>query len=132
MSELISNDKVKGCHFHATKHFIDDLGTLNDGCVFNDLYKGTYPPELQLKIEHSGTHVTFLNLDVTAKDGVFIYKLFDKRDAFPFFIVCMPYVDSNIPKTIFYSALAGEFLRIARSSLYTKTFMKKLWKCLIE
>ena len=132
LSEFISNDKVKASHSHATKRFIDDLDTLNDGCVFNDVYKDIYPPELQLKVEHSGTHATFLNLDIMVKDGVFIYKLFDKRDAFPFFIVCMTYVDRNIPKTIFYSALAGEFLRIARSSLYTKTFMKKLWKCLIE
>ena len=31
MLELISNDKVKSHHFHATKHFIDDLGTLSDG-----------------------------------------------------------------------------------------------------
>ena len=37
ISELISNDKVKVRHFHATKHFIDDLGTLNDGGVFNDV-----------------------------------------------------------------------------------------------
>ena len=31
MLELISNDKVKSRHFHATKRFIDDLGTLSDG-----------------------------------------------------------------------------------------------------
>ena len=30
-SELVSNSKVKACHFHATKRFIDDVGTLNDG-----------------------------------------------------------------------------------------------------
>ena len=28
LSELISSDKVKAHHFHATKRFIDDLGTL--------------------------------------------------------------------------------------------------------
>ena len=44
MSELISNDKVKAHYFHATKRFIDDLGTLNDGGVFNDVYKDIYPP----------------------------------------------------------------------------------------
>ena len=44
MSELISNDQVKSRHFHATKRFIDDLGTLNDGSVFNDVYKNIYPP----------------------------------------------------------------------------------------
>ena len=59
MSELISNDKVKAQHFHATKRFIDDLGTLNGGGVFNDVYKDIYPSELQLKVEHYGIHVTF-------------------------------------------------------------------------
>ena len=34
MSEHTSNDKVKVRHFHATKRFIDDLGTLNDGGKF--------------------------------------------------------------------------------------------------
>ena len=68
MSDLISNDKVKVRHFHETKRFVDDLGTLNDGGAFNDIYKDIdiYPTELQLKVEHSGTHVTFLNfLDIT-------------------------------------------------------------------
>ena len=130
MSELISNDKVKARHFHATKRFIDDLGTLNGDRVFNDVYKDIYPPELQLKVEHSGTLATFINLDITVKDGVFIYKLFDKRDTFPFFTVHMPYIDSNIPKVIFYSALVGEFLRIARSSLLYKDFNEKAMELL--
>ena len=125
MSELISNDEVKECHFHATKRFIDDLGTLNVGSIFNDVYKDIYPPDVQLNVEYSATHATFLNLDVTTKDEVFVYKLFDKLDAFPFFIVCMPYIDSNIPKSIFYSALIGEFLRIARSSLQHKDVNEK-------
>ena len=83
MLELISNDKVKSRHFHATKCFIDDLGTLNDGDLqlqgfIKNVYRDIYPPELQLKVEHSCTHATFLNLDVMVKYGVFIYKLFDK------------------------------------------------------
>ena len=49
ISELISNDKVKACHFHATKRFIDDLDTLNDGGVLN-VCKDIYPPEIQLKV----------------------------------------------------------------------------------
>ena len=49
------------------------------------------------------------------------YKLFDKLDAFSFFIIRMLYTYSNIPKSIIYSALVGEFLRIV-----------SLWNCLIE
>ena len=71
---------------NATKRFIDDLGTLNGGGAFSHVYKGIYPSELQLKVEHSGTHATFLNLNVTVKDGEFVYKLFGKRDAFPFLL----------------------------------------------
>ena len=41
-----SNDKLRVHHFYATKRFIDDLGTLIDGGVFNDFYKGIYPSEL--------------------------------------------------------------------------------------
>ena len=83
-----------------------------------------------MRVEHSGTHATFLNLDITVKDGMFIYKLFDKRDAFPFFIVPIPYIDSNIPKLIFYSALLGEFLKIACSSFLYKGFCVKAMELL--
>ena len=78
ISELISNDKVKAHHFHAAKRFID-------------VYKYIYSRELELKIEHSGTHATFLNLDNTVKDGVFIYKLLISVMLFPFFLlfVCL-------------------------------------------
>ena len=51
---------------------------------------------------------------------------FDKRDAFPFLIVCMPYINSNIPKSIFYSNFVGEFLTIACSSLLCKDFKKAM------
>ena len=125
MTDLIEEDKVKARHFHSTKRFIDDLCAVNDGDLFGKVYKNIYPEELELKLEHSGSHATFLNLDITIKDGIFIYKLFDKRDAFPFSIVRMPHMDSNIPESIFYSALIGEFLRIARSTLLLEDFRNK-------
>ena len=70
-------------------------------------------------------HATFLNLDVKIEDRRFIYKLYDKRDDFPFFIVRMPHMSSNIPQSIFYSALVGEFLRIGRSTLRFQDFLPK-------
>ena len=83
-----------------------------------------------MKVEHSGTHATFLNLDITVRDGVFFYKLFDKRDDFPVFIVRMSYIDSNTPISIFQSAFVGEFLRIARSLLLYKDFHEKAMELL--
>ena len=43
----------------------------------------------------------------------------------------MPQITSNIPQSIFYSALVGEFLRIARSTLRLNDFTPKA-KNLIE
>ena len=37
----------------------------------------------------------------------------------------MPYLCSNIPRNIFYSALVGEFLRIARCTLKLEDFLAK-------
>ena len=106
MPELISNDKIKACRFHASKHFIDDLDTLNGGAVFNGIYKDIYPTVLQLKVDDSGTHATFLNSDINAKDEVFNYKLFDKGDAFFFLsFACLTLIAASPSK--FHSALVG-------------------------
>ena len=125
MSKIIASDKVKAHHFHSTNRFIDDLCTLNDGGEFGRSYRDIYPDELDLKLEHSGSYASFLNLDINIRNGLFVYKLFDKRDSFPFSIVRMPYMSSNIPDNIFYSAMVGEFLRIARSTLLLQDFLPK-------
>ena len=125
ISKLIQTDRVKARHFHATKRFIDDLDAINDGGEFGRVYGDIYPPELELKLEASGNHVSFLNLDIKIENGIFRYKLYEKRDDFPFSIVRMPYRDSNIPENIFYSALVGEFLRIGRSTLLLEDFIPK-------
>ena len=92
---------------------------------FGTLFKDIYPNELELKVEHEGDSASFLNLDIRVEENQFVYKLYDKRDAFPFSIVRMPYLSSNIPKKIFCSALIGEFLRIARATLYLLDFELK-------
>ena len=125
ISDLITSDKVKARKFHSTKRFIDDLCALNDGGEFGRVYKDIYPAELELKEEHSGVHADVLSLDITIKDDIFVYKLFDKRDAFPFSIVRMPFTSSNIPESVFYSAMVGEFLRIAHSTLLYEDFLPK-------
>ena len=39
-----------------------------------------YPKELELKVKHPGDHAMFLSLEITKKEGTFIYMLFDKRN----------------------------------------------------
>ena len=54
-----------------------------------------YPKEIELKVDHQGDHATSLNLDITIKYLTFIYKLFNKRDSFPFLTVITRYIESN-------------------------------------
>ena len=56
---------------------------------------------------------------------MFIYKIFDKRDDFPFTIVRMPDLSGNIPSHIFYGSIMSEFLRIARCTLLFSDFIPK-------
>ena len=81
------------------------------------------PPELELKCEHEGTHATFYDLEINISDDIFVYKLFDKRDDFPFFIVRMPDLSGNIPSHVFYGSIMSEFLRIARCTLRYADFL---------
>ena len=114
------------CKFHGMYRFIDDLCAINDGNQFDTSNKDIYPPELELKREHHGEHATFLDLDISIKDGQFSYKLYDKRDAFPFSIVRMPHLSSNIPEFVFYGTFKFEVLRIAKNTLQYEDFKPRV------
>ena len=122
MKKLISSGSPRAYKYSGTSRFIDDLCAINDGNDFMASKQEIYPKELELKIEHHGEHATFLDLDITIKENIFVYKLFDKRDQFPFFIVRMPHLSSNIPASVFYGAVFSEFLRIARCTLLLSDF----------
>ena len=123
ITRLMKSGKGRAIKFRHSTRFIDDECNLNDSGEFGKSYREISPSNLDLKCEHEGTHATFLDLDITIQDGYFIYKLFDKRDNFPFFIVRMPDLSGNIPSFVFYGSVMSEFLRIARSTLRYVDFL---------
>ena len=125
MSNLGSQNCLRGYKYHGVMRFIDDLCAINDEGDFGKSFLEIYPPALELKVEHEGNHATFLDLDITIVDNRFIYKLYDKRDNFNFFIVRMPQMSSNIPSSVFYGSALSEFLRIARCTLLFEDFSPK-------
>lgn len=123
ITSLISSDKRRAMKFRYATRFIDDECNLNDGGEFGRSFQQIYPKELELKCEHQGTHATFLDLEIDISDGIYVYKLFDKRNDFPFFIVRMPDLSGNIPSHVFYGSVMSEFLRISRSTLRYSDFL---------
>ena len=124
MLELKSKNISEARKFNNVFRFIDDLGTINDSNLFEKHHKSIYPPEMELKKENDGyKEASLLDLDVKINSNKFQLKLFDKRDAFPFSIVRMPYLSNNMPSTIFYSTLCSELLRIATCTTEKASFI---------
>ena len=71
-----------------------------------------YPTDLELKVEHNGSHATFIDEDISINKGKLIYKMLDKKETFNFHIVRMPSITSNIPSIIFYSFTMSEFVKM--------------------
>ena len=122
---LMRTDKRRARKFLNAFRFIDDECNLNDHGEFARSFKEIYPEELHLKCEHQGTKATFLDLHVQIIDRIYVYKLFDKRDDFPFSIVRMPDLSGNLPAFIFYGSIMSEFLRIARCTRLVEDFIPR-------
>ena len=125
MLDKIKNNTKDAIKYNDCYRFIDDLLAINDHGLFDVEHVNIYPEQLLLQREHHGITATFLDLEINIKNGKFIYKMFDKRDNFPFKIIRLPFVSSNIPKKIFYSTILAEFLRIARNTLQNEDLIHK-------
>ena len=108
---------------HVGFAILSDLFAINDHGEFERSFREIYPPELELKKEHSGDVVSFLDLSIRKEDRKFSFGLYDKRDGFPFAIVRMPFSKSNIPSQMFYSCIGAEILRIGRTSSVITNFI---------
>ena len=123
MNELKKNDLIKARILCNTFRFINDLNSANDGGEFGSNYSNIYPEELTLSKENTDKHeASFLDLAIKKTAGKFHFKLFYKRDSFPFLTVRIPDKASNVPSSKVYSAISAESLRIARASNNPESF----------
>ena len=117
MEKLKKSDLARARNLRHVFRFIDDLISLNDNDEFLRSFKEIYPSQMVLKLENQiNTESSYLDLDLKIEDRIFNSRLYDKRDAFHFSVVRMPYKCSNMPYKMFYSTISAEVLRICRAT----------------
>ena len=83
--------------FSSTFRFLERFCAINDYVEFDRNFKNKYHQKLQVKKENTSTSVaSFSETSLKIEKKKIKTRLYDKRDAFPPSIVCMPHLDSNI------------------------------------
>ena len=117
----------RGYKYHKTGTFIDDLSGIKDSNRFFKSFLTYTSGNLNWKWSLNLCRFSWLSFpDITIKDGIFMYKLFNRGNVFPIFIVRMPHHSNNLPRSTFYSLLYSELWQSARCALIFSDFAPKV------
>ena len=73
-----------------------------------------YPAELQKnKANASNTEAAFLDLNLSIHNYIVSTKIYDKRDAFNFDIVNVPFLDGDVPRRTSYGVYISQLISFA-------------------
>ena len=63
-----------------------------------------------------------LDMNVEIEDGMIRTKVYCKADAFPFRVVTMPFLESNLDRGVCYRVFYGQLVRFQRLCTYKEDF----------
>ena len=108
--------------FNDTSRYLDDIFNI-DNPYFDTMVSSIYPKELQLnKANTSDTSASFLDLDLSIKNGIISSKIYDKRDDFDFKIVNYPNLGGDVPRATSYGVYISQLIRYARACSSVEDF----------
>ena len=100
--------------FIGLNRYRDDCSALNID-NFRDIAREIYPQSLELSQENDDlTQATVLDMHVEIKEGFFKTKVYNKTDSFPFEVISLPFLESNISERICYKVFYSQVLRYQR------------------
>ena len=92
--------------------YIDDITAINDGELFENIYKSIYPNTLTLKkMNNVNNKADVLDICVHVVNNHFVCKLYDKRVNFSFKCNIFPRMTSNIANSCKYNIFNSQLLR---------------------
>ena len=116
LGKLVKEGKRKLARmFNLSYRYIDDLISFNNK-RFKEFISDIYPKEFTISETTESTSIaSYLDLlFLRDKSNNITTKLYDKRDAFGFYIVNFPFMSSNIPSAPSYGVYTSELIRYAR------------------
>ena len=121
------DNKVKGFVADADRlrlfrRYRDDCTSLNlDN--FLDIASEIYPSSLTLTQENDQSDsANVLDMVAEIKDGRVLTKVYCKTDHFPFDVISLPFLDSNLDSGICYRVFYGQVIRFQRLSSLKEDF----------
>ena len=94
---------------------------------FQEIAKDIYPDSLELSQENDDfSKASVLDMDVSVVDGYFRTKVYNKTDSFPFEVVSMPFLNSNIDRQVCYKVFYSQVLRYERLCSFQLDFESRV------
>ena len=104
------------------RRYRDDCTSLNVQ-NFLEIAGRIYPPSLSLTQENEDSmRADVLDMKVAIRDGCIRTSVYCKADAFPFRVVTMPFLESNLDKGVCYRVFYGQVVRFQRLCTYREDF----------
>ena len=113
--------------FKGLNRYRDDCTALNLD-DFRTLAQDIYPPSLELSQENDDPNqAAVLDMFVSVRGGYFRTKVYNKTDNFPFSVVTMPFLESNISSKVCYKVFFSQVLRYQRLCTFRKDFEDRVY-----
>ena len=104
------------------RRYRDDCTSLNI-TNFLEIASDIYPPSLTLTQENDlPTKVNVLDMVAEIQEGKIISKVYCKTDFFPFSVISLPFLQSNLDNKICYNVFYGQVVRFQRLSSLRSDF----------
>ena len=96
---------------------------LFDADDFLNISASIYPPSLSLTQENRDRSMAnVLDMNVKLEDGSITTRVYCKSDSFPFQVISLPYLESNLDKGVCYRVFYGQLIRFQRLCTFREDF----------
>ena len=93
---------------------------------FINISRDIYPPSLELTQENTNpSSANVLDMEVKLNDGNITTKVYCKTEAFPFNVISLPFLETNIDKKICYKVFYGQVIRYQRLCTHLSAFEER-------